>query len=242
MPSRNGQAVRERNAGTLRIERPPISISIPAWVEGTLHLTLERRYGAASSRINLNIPITRGLRPHGVDGDESEDDAEDDDAEGGDAEDAVSDTGSNRASPMEVDVEDDDDVNPSPTREYSPDPLVDRGRTSAVDERLYLETATLEECYATNTDECPICAEGFKTSEAEAGDIAKAIVCGHIFHRECLTEWVNAHTKSTCPYCREVLFEAQVEDLFVQFDNEELPELSSGSEYVPDSSDDDDSD
>jgi len=44
-------------------------------------------------------------------------------------------------------------------------------------------------------DKCPICLTGL--------DTGKKLPCGHIFHRTCLTSWLERH--SSCPTCRMAL-------------------------------------
>ena len=43
--------------------------------------------------------------------------------------------------------------------------------------------------------ECPIC-----ISEFAKGDVVAELKCGHIFHTDCVSEWVKKHP--TCPVCR----------------------------------------
>jgi len=45
--------------------------------------------------------------------------------------------------------------------------------------------------------ECCICTEAFDASRA-----IRSTHCKHLFHEDCLTEWVESH-RSTCPLCRE---------------------------------------
>ena len=45
-------------------------------------------------------------------------------------------------------------------------------------------------------DDCPICIEPFKEN-----DELYQLKCGHIFHTECITEWININ--NICPTCRK---------------------------------------
>jgi hypothetical protein len=47
-----------------------------------------------------------------------------------------------------------------------------------------------------DTEDCSICLENTKENDTQ-------LICGHIFHNECLREWLNEHT--TCPVCRAIL-------------------------------------
>ena len=49
-------------------------------------------------------------------------------------------------------------------------------------------------------DDCPICIEPFKEN-----DELYQLKCGHIFHTECITEWININ--NICPTCREVVID-----------------------------------
>ena len=45
-------------------------------------------------------------------------------------------------------------------------------------------------------DDCPICIEPFKEN-----DELYQLKCGHIFHTECIAEWININ--HICPTCRK---------------------------------------
>ena len=49
-------------------------------------------------------------------------------------------------------------------------------------------------------DDCPICIESFKEN-----DELYQLKCGHIFHTECITEWININ--NICPTCRKVVID-----------------------------------
>jgi hypothetical protein len=48
-------------------------------------------------------------------------------------------------------------------------------------------------------DICPICLEEYNEE--------KRIVtkCGHVFHDECLNQWIEASSNYSCPYCKEIV-------------------------------------
>ena len=54
---------------------------------------------------------------------------------------------------------------------------------------------TLIVCNELPDNNCSICLEDFKDE-----DILKKLNCNHIFHKECLTPWLNDH--NNCPLCR----------------------------------------
>lgn len=45
---------------------------------------------------------------------------------------------------------------------------------------------------------CAVCMEDYKSSEK---DVIQLHACGHVFHRQCLSGWLNVNR--TCPLCRE---------------------------------------
>ncbi len=49
-------------------------------------------------------------------------------------------------------------------------------------------------------DPCCICFEKIDTLATEDKDKATALPCEHIFHSECIQEWLRQ--RSTCPLCR----------------------------------------
>ncbi len=44
--------------------------------------------------------------------------------------------------------------------------------------------------------DCPICLYSF-----EQGNPVRMLECGHIFHADCILEWVKIREKATCPIC-----------------------------------------
>jgi RING-finger-containing ubiquitin ligase len=50
--------------------------------------------------------------------------------------------------------------------------------------------------YKFSQESCAICLDDFKEGE----DLQQISECGHIFHLNCLTKWIQAH--KNCPYCR----------------------------------------
>merc|ERR1740121_1511049 len=45
---------------------------------------------------------------------------------------------------------------------------------------------------------CPICMEDYAACDAK--DVLRVKGCGHIYHRQCLKNWMNVNR--TCPLCR----------------------------------------
>ena len=60
--------------------------------------------------------------------------------------------------------------------------------------------AELEAAYDDAFGACTVCFAQF-----EAGDECVRLLCGHVFHRDCVVRWVNTRTESgrvpTCPQC-----------------------------------------
>ena len=60
--------------------------------------------------------------------------------------------------------------------------------------------AELEAAYDDAFGACTVCFASF-----EAGDECVRLLCGHVFHRDCVVQWVNTRTESgrvpTCPQC-----------------------------------------
>ncbi|CAI6331470.1 unnamed protein product [Periconia digitata] len=95
-------------------------------------------------------------------------------------------------------------------REYSPVPSNSQKRSILISEDLYMEVLPnfqLPPEYVGIGEECPICHEEYGLFEPSQGKMSRA-KCGnyHVFHRACLSEWVNDSHSNTCPVCRGVLF------------------------------------
>ncbi|KAF2686325.1 hypothetical protein K458DRAFT_387332 [Lentithecium fluviatile CBS 122367] len=50
---------------------------------------------------------------------------------------------------------------------------------------------------------CSICLEDWSISQR----IIETSPCKHIFHETCLVTWLNTNNRTTCPYCRQVLYQ-----------------------------------
>ncbi|KAH8320711.1 hypothetical protein KR067_007292 [Drosophila pandora] len=57
---------------------------------------------------------------------------------------------------------------------------------------------------------CPICNEFFKET-----DMINSTSCGHIFHKNCLTRWLNR--SRSCPQCRSECHHDRVHRIFLNF-------------------------
>lgn len=53
-------------------------------------------------------------------------------------------------------------------------------------------------------NECSICLENIEE------DSKKIVKCGHMFHTECISKWLEAHDK--CPLCIQTIIEVEVEE------------------------------
>lgn len=67
---------------------------------------------------------------------------------------------------------------------------------------LPLSYVTVEDLFESSNRECLIC-----LGEHCIGMKASKLPCGHLFHRQCLSEWLSIHC--TCPVCR---FEMETDD------------------------------
>lgn len=85
------------------------------------------------------------------------------------------------------------------------------------------------------TDLCPVCQDEIKGQEG----IVCIVMCGHIFHDECLNPWIYTDTEAcfgTCPVCRKKMFfytghhrctatECRADDTSEEYDSEAEAEL-----------------
>ena len=55
--------------------------------------------------------------------------------------------------------------------------------------------------YDTNFDECSICYNPYKFNTK----ICKIIKCNHIYHEDCIKEWIIEYNNRTCPLCRSII-------------------------------------
>ena len=68
--------------------------------------------------------------------------------------------------------------------------------------KLPMVKVTADDLLEENNKECLICLE-----EQVLGAYACKLQCGHLFHRDCVSEWLEKHC--TCPVCR---FELETDD------------------------------
>ncbi|XWS26783.1 hypothetical protein CRYUN_Cryun26dG0059800 [Craigia yunnanensis] len=50
--------------------------------------------------------------------------------------------------------------------------------------------------YATGS--CSVCMESFWQSE----EAARQVSCGHVYHHNCITDWLSNGNSNSCPLCR----------------------------------------
>jgi hypothetical protein len=77
----------------------------------------------------------------------------------------------------------------------------------------YSVTASKKKCSKYHTTECSVCMDAF-----QEGDLMRQLPgCGHIFHSECVDEWLKHHP--SCPICRKDTRQALEEVDGVDVDN-----------------------
>lgn len=59
--------------------------------------------------------------------------------------------------------------------------------------------------------ECCICWEKIVNGRCDV----VSTVCGHIFHNECMTQWLRATTAPTCPQCRRQVNRSDLRKIFL---------------------------
>lgn len=55
-------------------------------------------------------------------------------------------------------------------------------------------------------NQCSVCFE-----HIEKDDHYKLSGCGHVFHKSCISKWINTSNKNTCPLCREEFKSIQID-------------------------------
>lgn len=58
-------------------------------------------------------------------------------------------------------------------------------------------------CQEFDSTQCSICLGDFHST-----DLVLQLICKHIFHRECLLQWLQTHYR--CPYCRFLVYQQPV--------------------------------
>ncbi|KAJ6830342.1 ubiquitin-protein ligase CIP8 [Iris pallida] len=61
-----------------------------------------------------------------------------------------------------------------------------------------------------DAQECPVCLDELKTSEAAAAKEVKEMPCRHRFHGDCIEKWLGMH--GSCPVCRYRMPEEEAEE------------------------------
>jgi hypothetical protein len=82
-----------------------------------------------------------------------------------------------------------------------------RMRVLIVPTPVQIETTQKESTFSSDT--CQICLEQF--SVVGNGNPVKILSCPHLFHRDCLTQWLVS--SRTCPICRAVVFPSELIDI-----------------------------
>ncbi len=73
---------------------------------------------------------------------------------------------------------------------------------------LPMVKVTADDLLEATNRECTVCLE-----EQKLGTSAVKLQCGHLFHRDCLIEWLKC--QCTCPVCR---FEIETDDIYYERD------------------------
>lgn len=113
--------------------------------------------------------------------------------------------------PQQVQDRNGDEQAPSPTHCVDVNGLLS-GLT--IEEKQSLLSSLLTNKVATKDDiqkvqQCPIC-----ISEIQVNQKISVLSCNHLFHLDCLCQWLSTHTKE-CPYCRtEILTTEMLEEGF----------------------------
>ena len=68
---------------------------------------------------------------------------------------------------------------------------------------LIINQITIRINYDINYNECSICYSSYKFNNK----ICKIIKCHHIYHENCINEWIIKYNNKTCPLCRSNIFE-----------------------------------
>jgi hypothetical protein len=66
---------------------------------------------------------------------------------------------------------------------------------------LIFNQITMRISHDTNFDECSICYNTYKFNTK----ICKIIKCNHIYHEDCIKEWIIEYNNRTCPLCRSII-------------------------------------
>ena len=66
---------------------------------------------------------------------------------------------------------------------------------------LIFNQITTKIYYDSNLDICSICYNTYNFNTK----ICKIIKCNHIYHEDCIKEWIIEYNKKTCPLCRSII-------------------------------------
>ncbi|GAB2218999.1 hypothetical protein Droror1_Dr00006624 [Drosera rotundifolia] len=69
---------------------------------------------------------------------------------------------------------------------------------------IILEAATLTSggSFREDVDGCPTCLDGFNDEKKMAMNVIIRTMCGHVFHRRCIYNWLRDPRRWSCPMCR----------------------------------------
>jgi len=95
-------------------------------------------------------------------------------------------------------TEDDDEESPTNDKDENKDGKVDNEETNTEPKMSKRLSSSLWNHLSINKAECSICLEGYCQSEKVC--VSKNPDCSHVFHQECIAEWLKKHDK--CPLCR----------------------------------------
>ena len=94
----------------------------------------------------------------------------------------------------------------------APEQLEQRRRQQPDISRLDQRTAVST---LTNDTKCSICLDPFQfadrnriTSDIELSVVSK-LLCGHVFHYNCVKKWLKSTSKNECPFCRQKAIDIQ---------------------------------
>jgi NAD-dependent SIR2 family protein deacetylase len=58
-----------------------------------------------------------------------------------------------------------------------------------------------------NNSDCTICFEDFASNSQQA---VVVLACGHLYHRDCITSWLNRTPTQVCPKCSSATIQPMI--------------------------------